>query len=54
MASNAEKDFLKEIAELTQGLRAEIEAKQVGLDPSPAARRARRKAQSGGAKRNES
>ncbi len=44
MASNTtEKDFLKEIAELTQGLRAEIEAKQVGLDPSPAARRARRK-----------
>lgn len=45
MASNTttEKDFLKEIAELTQGLRAEIEAKQVGLDPSPAAKRARRK-----------
>lgn len=45
MASNAttEKDFQKEIADLVQGLRAEIEAKQVGLDPSPAARLARRK-----------
>lgn len=44
MATNTtEKDFLKEIAELTQGLRAEIEAKQVGLDPSPEAKRARRK-----------
>lgn len=45
MASNTttEKDFQKEIADLVQGLRAEIEAKQVGLDPSPAARLARRK-----------
>lgn len=44
MASNTtEKDFQKEIADLVQGLRAEIEAKQIGLDPSPAARRARRK-----------
>lgn len=43
MASTAEKDFQKEIADLVQGLRAEIEAKQVGLDPSPAARLARRK-----------
>lgn len=43
MANTAEKDFLKEIAELTQGLRAEIEAKQVGLDPSPAAKLVRRK-----------
>lgn len=43
MASNSEKDFLKEIAELSRGLRAEIEAKQVGLDPSPEAKLARRK-----------
>lgn len=43
MASSSEKDFLKEIAELAQGLRAEIEAKQVGLDPSPDAVRARRR-----------
>lgn len=44
MASNTtEKDFLKEIAELSRELRAEIEAKQIGLDPSPAARAARRR-----------
>ncbi len=44
MASNTtEKDFQKEIADLVQGLRAEIEAKQIGLDPSPAARLARRR-----------
>lgn len=43
MANASEKEFLKEIAELAQGLRAEIEAKQVGLDSSPAAKLARRK-----------
>jgi hypothetical protein len=43
MASNAEKTFREEIEELARGLRAEIEAKQVGLDPSPAARLDRRK-----------
>jgi hypothetical protein len=43
MANAAEKAFRDEIAELARGLRAEIEAKQVGLDPSPAARLARRK-----------
>ena len=46
MASNAqtsEKAFLEELAELAQGLRAELEARQVGLDPSPAARAARRR-----------
>lgn len=43
MANAAEKAFREEIAELARGLRAEIEAKQVGLDPSPAARLARRK-----------
>lgn len=42
-STTTEKDFQKEIADLVQGLRAEIEAKQVGLDPSPAARLARRK-----------
>lgn len=43
MANASEKSFREEIAELARGLRAEIEAKQVGLDPSPAARLARRK-----------
>lgn len=43
MANAAEKSFREEIAELARGLRAEIEAKQVGLDPSPSARLARRK-----------
>lgn len=43
MATNSAKEFFREITELAQGLRAEIEAKQVGLDPSPAARLARRK-----------
>ncbi|MDO8933539.1 MAG: hypothetical protein Q7U97_14190, partial [Rhodocyclaceae bacterium] len=45
MASNAtsEKEFLKELAELAQGLRAELEARQVGLDPTPEARTARRR-----------
>ncbi|MDD5176769.1 MAG: hypothetical protein PHQ05_10145 [Sterolibacterium sp.] len=46
MASNAqtsEKTFLEELAELAQGLRAELEARQVGLDPSREAIAARRK-----------
>lgn len=44
MASfTSEKEFLSELEELAKGLRAEIEAKQVGLDPSPEARLARRK-----------
>lgn len=38
-----EKDFYKEIAELQAELRRDIEAHATGLDPSPAARAARRK-----------
>ncbi|BCB26465.1 hypothetical protein SKTS_13510 [Sulfurimicrobium lacus] len=38
-----EKDFLKEIANISQEVRAEIEAHQIGLDPSPAARAERRR-----------
>lgn len=41
--ATTEKDFLQELAELAQGLRAELEARQVGLDPSPEARAARRR-----------
>lgn len=37
-----EKDFLKELAELTAALRRDIEAFQIGLDPSPEAVLARR------------
>lgn len=39
----SEKDFLDEISDLTRALRADIEARQIGLDPSPEAKRARRK-----------
>lgn len=41
--STSEKEFLRELEELARGVRAEIEARQVGLDPSPAARAARRR-----------
>lgn len=42
-AAVTEKEFLAEIEELRRGVRAEIEARQVGLDPSPFARAARRR-----------
>lgn len=37
------RDFLDELAEIARAARVEIEARQVGLDPSPAARAARRR-----------
>ena len=45
MASNqtTEKDFLEELQEIARAARADAEARQVGLDPSPAARAARRR-----------
>lgn len=44
MANNTtEKEFLQELEEIARGARAEIEARQVGLDPSKEARLARRK-----------
>lgn len=41
--NTTEKDFLEELAEIARGARAELEAKQIGLDPSPEARAARRR-----------
>lgn len=38
-----EKDFLQELEEIARTARAEAEARQIGLDPSPAARAARRR-----------
>lgn len=38
-----QKEFLEELAEIARAARAEMEARQVGLDPSPAARAARRR-----------
>lgn len=38
-----EKDFRSELADLARELRGEIQAHQIGLDPSPAARLARRR-----------
>lgn len=45
MAANqtTEKDFLLELEEIARSARAEAEARSVGLDPSPAARAARRR-----------
>jgi len=43
MGDITEKEFLKEMAELTTKLRKVIEAKKKNLDPSPEARKARRK-----------
>lgn len=45
MASSqtTEKDFLEELQEIARAARAEAEARSVGLDPSPAARPARRR-----------
>ena len=42
-SQTSEKDFLDELAEIARTARAELEAKQIGLDPSPAARAARRR-----------
>ena len=42
-AQTSEKDFLSDLADLARELRNEIQAHQVGLDPSPAARLARRR-----------
>ncbi|MDD2765003.1 MAG: hypothetical protein PHE83_13630 [Opitutaceae bacterium] len=39
----SEKDFLAELAEIGRTARAELEARQIGLDPSPEARAARRR-----------
>ena len=41
--NTSEKDFLSDLADLARELRNEIQAHQVGLDPSPAARLARRR-----------
>ena len=38
-----EKDFLEELAEISRAARAEIEARSIGLDPSPVARAERRR-----------
>ena len=38
-----EKDFLEELQEISRAARAEIEARSIGLDPSPAARAERRR-----------
>lgn len=43
MSTLAEKEFLSEIAQLASALRRDIEARKLGLDPSPEAIRARRK-----------
>lgn len=45
MANNAttEKDFLDELEEIARSARAQAEARQIGLDPSPAARAERRR-----------
>lgn len=43
MVDLSEKEFLSGLAGLTQKLRREIEAKKLGLDPSPAAIRTRRR-----------
>jgi hypothetical protein len=41
--TTTEKDFIAELAELAARLKADIAAHQSGLDPSPAARRERRR-----------
>ena len=38
-----ERDFIEELEEIARAARAEAEARQIGLDPSPAARAARRR-----------
>jgi hypothetical protein len=43
MADLSEKEFLKELADLAKGLRRDIDAYSIGLDPSPAAIAERRK-----------
>jgi hypothetical protein len=42
-AQTSEKDFLAELEEIARAARSEIEARQIGLDPSPAARAERRR-----------
>lgn len=42
-AKTTESEFLEELAALTQALAAEIQSHQLGLDPSPAAKRERRR-----------
>jgi hypothetical protein len=43
MADLSEKEFLKELADLAKGLRRDIDAYSIGLDPSPSAIAERRK-----------
>lgn len=42
-SQTTEKDFLEELAEIARAARADAEARQIGLDPSPAARAERRR-----------
>ena len=42
-AQTSERDFLDELQEIARAARADLEARQVGLDPSPAARLERRR-----------